>query len=141
MGGRCLGIGRHTIKDIEVSREMNTHMILAFFHILVVAPLFFVIAFFQNKMPDWAYTAILGLGAFVLIYQSYKYVLRLSQKSAYAWVNLFHIFLIAPLLLYIGYRRQETPRFAYELCIMAGFAALGYHTYSAIKMLQVADDE
>ena len=49
--------------------------------------------------------------------------------------------IVAPLLLYIGYRRQETPRFAYELCIMVGFAALGYHTYSAIKMLQVADDE
>ena len=59
---------------------MNTHMILAFFHILFVAPLFFVIAFFQNKMPDWAYTAILGLGIFLITYQSYKYVLRLSQK-------------------------------------------------------------
>jgi hypothetical protein len=120
---------------------MDTHMILALFHILFVAPLFFVIAFFQNKMPDWAYTAILGLGIFLIIYQSYKYVLRLSQKSGYAWINLFHMIIVAPLLLYIGYRRQETPRFAYELCIMVGFAALGYHTYSAIKMLQVADDE
>ena len=115
-------------------------MILAFFHILFVAPLFFVIAFFQDKLPDWAYTAILGLGAFVLVYQSYKYVLRLSQHSAHAWVNLFHMFLIAPLLLYIGYNRRDTPRSAYELCIMAGFAALGYHTYSAIKMLHVLKD-
>jgi len=115
-------------------------MILAFFHILFVAPLFFVIAFFQDKMPDWAYTAILGLGIFVLIYQSYKYVLRLSQKSAYAWVNLFHMIIVAPLLLYIGYNRRETPRSAYEFCIMIGFAALGYHTYSAIKMLHVLKD-
>ena len=119
---------------------VDGHMILAFFHILFVAPLFFVIAFFQDKLPDWAYTAILGLGAFVLVYQSYKYVLRLSQHSAHAWVNLFHMLLIAPLLLYIGYHRRETPRFAYELCIMAGFAALGYHTYSAIKMLHVLKD-
>jgi len=116
---------------------MDTHMILALFHILFVAPLFFVIAFFQNKMPDWAYKSILGLGIFVLIYQTYKYVIRLSQKSAYAWVNLFHILVIAPLLIYIGYNNRETPRFAYELCIMAGFAALGYHTYSAIQQLHL----
>ena len=120
---------------------MNVHMILAFFHILFVAPLFFVIAFFQDKMPDWAYTAILGLGIFLIIYQSYKYILRLSQKSGYAWVNLFHMIIVAPLLIYIGYNRQQTPRSAYELCIMVGFAALGYHTYSAIKMLHVADDD
>jgi len=120
---------------------MDVHMILAFFHIFCVAPLLFVIAFFQDKMPDWAYTAILGLGLFLIIYQSYKYVLRLSQKSAYAWVNLFHMIIVAPLLLYIGYNRRETPRSAYELCIMVGFAALGYHTYSAIKMLHVTDDE
>ena len=120
---------------------MDVHMILAFFHIFFVAPLFFVIAFFQDKMPDWAYTAILGLGIFLITYQSYKYVLRLSQKSGYAWVNLFHIIIVAPLLLYIGYNRRETPRSAYELSIMVGFAALGYHTYSAIKMLHVADDD
>lgn len=117
---------------------MDVHMILALFHILFVAPLFFVIAFFQNKMADWAYKAILGLGIFVLIYQSYKYIVRLSQKSAYAWVNLIHMLLIAPLLIYIGYNNRETPRFAYELCIMAGFAALGYHTYSAIEQLHLS---
>jgi hypothetical protein len=43
-------------------------------------------------------------------------------------------------LIYIGYKKQDTPRFAYELCIMVGFAALGYHTYSAIKMLHVLKD-
>ena len=119
---------------------MDSHMILALFHILFVAPLFFVIAFFQYGLPEWAFTAILGLGLFIMVYHFYKYIVRIAQHSSYAWVNLIHILLVAPLLIYIGYKKRDTPRFAYELCIMVGFAALGYHTYSAIKMLHVLKD-
>ena len=48
------------------------------------------------------------------------------------WVNLIHMLVIAPLLLWIGYYGKETSRAAYELLLMTGFAALGYHLYSLI---------
>jgi len=31
---------------------------------------------------------------------------------------------------------KETPRSAYELLLMAGFAAGGYHLFSIVKQLQ-----
>jgi hypothetical protein len=52
-----------------------------------------------------------------------------------AWVNALHVILIAPLLLFIGYHKKETPRFAYELLLMLGFAAGGYHLFSVVKQL------
>ena len=36
---------------------------------------------------------------------------------------------------FIGYHKKETPRSAYELLLMAGFAAGGYHLFSLVKQL------
>ena len=120
--------------------HFDSHLILSLFHIFFVVPLFFLIAFFRKDMPVWAYNTILGLGLFVLAYQAYKLVSRLQAHSAYAWVNAIHVALIAPLLIYIGYQQKETPRFAYELCIMVGSAALGYHTYSLVQQINIVPD-
>jgi len=114
---------------------VDIHFILAVLHIFIIAPIFFAIAFFRNDMPIWAFQAILGLGLVLLAYQGYKLFIRLVQKSSYAWVNAIHVFLIAPLLLYIGYNQQKTPRAAYELTAMAGFAVLGYHLYSLVQQI------
>ena len=116
---------------------MNTHIILALFHILVVAPLLFGIAFVRSDLPAWAFQALIVLGLFLLAYQSYKWVVRYSQGSAYAWVNAIHVLFVAPLLLYIGTNGTATPTAAYEVCAMAGFAVLGYHLYSLVKMIHV----
>jgi hypothetical protein len=53
---------------------------------------------------------------------------------------MIHVFLIAPLLIYIGYNKKETPRFAYELILILGFGAGGYHLYSLVKQLDVLPD-
>jgi hypothetical protein len=51
------------------------------------------------------------------------------------WVNLIHIFIIAPILVYIGYNREKTRRLFYEILLMLGFAAIGYHGYYLIKSI------
>jgi hypothetical protein len=116
-------------------------MILSLFHILFVAPLFFAIAFFRSDMPVWAFRTLFVLGLFLLIYHGYKFFLKLSQRSSGAWINAIHVLLFAPLLIYIGLEQKETPRAAYELSIMLGFAALGYHLYYFIHSLQVVDTD
>ena len=66
---------------------------------------------------------------------SYKSIVRLYAKSASAWINLFHAFLIAPLLIWIGYEAKKTGRPYYELLLIAGFGALGYHLKSIIEII------
>jgi hypothetical protein len=56
--------------------------------------------------------------------------------SSATWINAFHAVLIAPLLLWIGYHGKKTERPAYELLLIAGFGALGYHLKSLIVISQ-----
>ena len=119
---------------------MNTHLILAIFHILFVAPFFFAIAFMRSQMSEWMYNAILVAGIVILFYHAYKMMIRWQARSSGLWINAIHVALVAPLLLYIGYNKKDTPRAAYEMAAMVGFAALGYHLYSMIVELQIHDD-
>lgn len=111
------------------------------FHIFLVVPLFLYVAFLRAACPDWLYWTIFGLGIVILVYHGIKAAWRLSKGSSSAWINVFHAALIAPLLIYIGYYGKKTPRPAYELLAMAGFAALGYHIYSMILELHIYGDD
>lgn len=113
---------------------MNTHLLIAIFHVLVVAPFFLYVGFQRAATPEWLYNVIFGLGLILAVYHGAKGILRLYAKSSSAWINLFHAALIAPLLIWIGYYGKKTERPAYELLIMAGFAALGYHLKSILLM-------
>jgi hypothetical protein len=39
---------------------------------------------------------------------------------------------VGPLLLFIGAKGYDTPRWAFELLAMTAFAAFGYHLYSIV---------
>jgi hypothetical protein len=60
---------------------------------------------------------------------------KLKTGNSSLWINLIHILIIAPLLMYIGYYEKETPRFAFEALLMLAFAGVGYHTYSLMLLL------
>ena len=121
--------------------KFDHHTILSLFHILFVAPLFFVIAFFRSDMPVWAFRTIFVLGLFILVYHGYKFFLKLSQNSSWAWVNAIHVLIVAPLLIYIGLEQKGAAKAAYEIAIMVGFAALGYHLYYLVHALNVVNDD
>jgi hypothetical protein len=74
---------------------------------------------------------LLILGIIIIIYHSYKAYIKLKAGKN-PWVNWIHILLVGPLLIYIGYNNKNTPRLYYELLLMLGFAAIGYHGYYMI---------
>jgi len=102
--------------------------IVHLFHILFVGGLFLYIGIQQKNMPDYMYNIILAVGILILFYHGYKGFNKILVGKN-AWVNLFHIFIVAPLLIYTGYNKQNTPRYCYELIFMLAFAAIGYHAY------------
>ena len=115
--------------------EFDNHFWLAIMHLLFVVPLFLYVGFTRANTPQWLYLALLTIGLVILVYHGFKLIVRLSTRSGYSWVNALHVLLIAPLLIYIGYNKKETPRSSYELLLMAGFAAGGYHLFSLVKQL------
>jgi len=102
--------------------------VIHLFHIIFVGGLFLYIGIKQKDMPNFMYNLILGVGVVILLYHGYKGFSKIA-KGKNAWVNLFHILIVAPLLIYIGYEKQNTPKYFYEFIFMLAFAAIGYHAY------------
>jgi hypothetical protein len=98
------------------------------FHILLVGSLFLYIGIKKTKICPWFYPFLLVLGFFLIIYHSYKAYYYLL-KGINPWFNVIHILLIGPLLMWIGYKKDKVPLYAFDLLLMLGFASIGYHTY------------
>jgi hypothetical protein len=114
---------------------IDHHFILSLFHILGVVPFLLYIGLQRAATPTSVFTAAAVLGAFIIFYHGYKSYVRYMSSSPYLWVNLIHLFIVGPLLLFIGVKNRDTPRTAYELLLMTAFAALGYHLYSLINIM------
>ena len=107
---------------------MELHTYVHLFHILIVGSLFLYVGIQRTSIPTIMYPILLWLGVFIIIYHIYKAYNYMKLGKSY-WVNLIHIFLVGPLLVYIGYNREKTARLYFELLLMLGFAAIGYHGY------------
>jgi hypothetical protein len=109
------------------------------FHIFLVVPFLGYIFVNRAATPNWLYNLLFCVGIFVLLYHLYKSILKFTTTSKSMWVNIIHVVLVAPLLIYIGYNEKKTPRAAYEMLGLLTFSALGYHLYSIILLSQVID--
>jgi hypothetical protein len=118
---------------------MNSHLILSLFHLFVVAPLFFYVGFERTAVPDAVFTLFLVLGSIITLYHGYKAYIRFMTSSPYLWVNLIHVVLIGPLLVYIGYMAKNTTTPFYEMLLLLAFGATGYHIYSLVYQMNNVD--
>ena len=107
-------------------------MILSIVHLVLIVPFLLYVGLMREQLPETMYKAVFGLGAFVLIYQSYKAYEKIADGKS-AWLNYIHIFLLAPLLLIIGYYGKNTNRKYFEMLLMFAFAAAGYHALSIMR--------
>lgn len=105
---------------------------LYIFHVLVVFPLLFYVAFFRGLVPLWVYHGLTILGLVIIVYHLYKAFVRWKSHSPFLWVNIMHILFVGPLLVYIGKNDYTTPKWAFEVLALAAFAALGYNLYQIV---------
>ena len=101
-------------------------------HVFVISVFFIYIGINKTNIPNYLFKIILGLGCIVLAYHSYLAYIKYNQNKN-PWVNLIHILLVAPLLIYIGYYQGKTERLYFELLLLLGFSSLGYHAYYLIN--------
>jgi len=116
--------------------KLDPYIIVSLFHILLVGPLFLYVAIKASNNPKWMFPFLLGLGAFIIVYHAYLgYKKIMLGKSA--WVNYIHVLLVGPLLVYIGYNGLDTSRKFFEMLMMLGMAAIGYHGYYLFQSLNL----
>ncbi len=108
---------------------MSELTIIHLAHILIFSSLLFYVGIVGTKMPSFMFPLLIVIGLGVLGYHIYK---ALSMPK-YAWANYIHIFLVAPLLVLIGFYGKETSYVFFQYCLMLAFASFGYHAYSIAK--------
>ena len=101
-------------------------------HALGIAPLFIYVGLYKEAVPEHVFTALGVLGIIVLAYHSYRAYGKLKENQS-AWINWIHIFLVAPLLLILGYLKKDANSRYFEMMMLLGFASLGYHGFYLIR--------
>ena len=115
---------------------MDTYLLIGILHVVVIVPFLLWVGFNRAATPDWVYHVLFGTGMLIILYHGFKAIGRYFAKSPVLWVNLLHVFLVAPLLLWIGYHEKKTERPAYDMLLIAAFGAFGYHLYKLIVVSQ-----
>ena len=115
---------------------MDAFFLIVIAHVTVIVPFLLYIGFNRAATPDWMYSVLFGTGIIVLLYHTYKSIARLIAASPQVWMNLIHVFLVAPLMLWIGYYAKRTERAAYDMLLLSAFGALGFHLYKLIVITQ-----
>lgn len=115
---------------------MDIYLLIAILHVVVIVPFLLWVGFNRAATPDWVYQVLFGSGILIILYHGFKAIGRYFAKSPVLWVNLIHVFLVAPLLLWIGYHEKKTERPAYDMLLIMAFGAFGYHLYKLIVVSQ-----
>jgi len=111
---------------------MDPHLQLALFHVIIISPLFLYVGLFREDVPESVFYTVGALGLVIAAYHAFKaYTKILAGKSP--WVNLIHIFLVAPVLIILGIYGKNSSRKFFEMLLILGFASLGYHALSIIR--------
>jgi hypothetical protein len=112
---------------------MSASLFVHLFHILIIGGLFLYVGITRTNIPNFMYYVLLVLGGIIILYHAYKVYKKIKEGSN-PWVNYIHVFIVGPLLVYIGINREKTQRFWFELLLMLGFASIGYHGYYIIPL-------
>jgi len=105
------------------------------FHILIIGGFLLYIGIAKTNMPQFMYKVIFVLAILIILIHGYKAILKYGTAKSYLWVNLFHMFIVAPVLLMIGLYGSKTPYYYFHFDLMLAFAAIGYHGYFLVKEL------
>jgi len=108
---------------------MDSHALVHLFHILIVGGLFLYVGINREKIYKPLFTVLLFLGFIIIFYHLYK----IFNVSKSIWVNLIHVFIVGPLLVYIGYTGEKTARKFFEILLMLAFSSIGYHLYYLVQ--------
>ena len=112
------------------------HLPLYIVHLAVIAPLFLYVGFAREDVPDTVFNALGVLGLVIIGYHVYRAYQNLKDNKS-AWVNWIHIFLVAPLLLILSYLKKDASRRYFEMLLLLGFAAMGYHGLYLIRAIML----
>lgn len=127
------------VLNVHRTNETKTHVLFRMselvnhsLHILVIAPLFLYVGLARDTVPTHLFNLLGIVGIFIILYHGYRAYMKIKDNKS-AWVNWIHIFAVAPLLLLLAYLKKDASRRYFEMMLLLGFSALGYHLLYLIR--------
>jgi hypothetical protein len=114
---------------------MDHHFQIALFHVIIVAPLFLYVGLAREQTPDAVFYTLGGIGAFILLFHIYKAYEKIKEGKS-PWINYIHIFLVAPLLIVLGYNRKTTNRKYFEMLLILGMVFILFTRITPVEPQQ-----
>jgi hypothetical protein len=105
---------------------MDYWSLVNYTHLVFSTPLFIYIGYKEGLVHPWIYHLCLYLGIVLFLYHAFLTVKNFRSGNTMYVVNLFHVFVIAPLLIYVGVKKRETTYPIPTLMLILGIGGL-YH--------------
>ena len=107
------------------------------FHIFVVVPLIFLAYYKRASIPATYYKVALGVIALAWIAHVAMYMNITKENKWKDWIYMLHILVVFPVLGYLCWLGAHSPpppaRKWFELALVLGFGALGYHSFNLYR--------
>ena len=107
------------------------------FHLLIVGSLFLYIGIVNTSMPPVMYNVVIGFSVVIFIYHLYRAIKYWINKKEISVVNVFHVLVVSPLLMYIGLNKKQTQPGAFQVVLLLGISAMLYHGYKSLEDLHI----
>ncbi len=116
---------------------MDSHTALHLGHTFVLGPLLTYVGIVRDNAAPALLNALGVAAVAIFVYHCYRAYGKLKENKS-AWVNWIHILFVAPLLFLVAYLKKDASRRYYEMILLLGLAAIGYHgLYLARDFLQM----
>ena len=117
--------------------NLSKHAYVNLLHILIIVPviIWIYVKSINKELTDTICQPFLYVGVIGILYHIYLCSKKLMENRECwrCWVNYIHIFLVFPLFIYIGYNCAETERRYFEMLLLLGIAAGGYHVMNLVR--------
>ncbi len=112
---------------------MYIQNLVSIIHVFIIVPFLLYCVSKGNSMSLYIKYALQLFGAYVILFHGYKILTNSFTFSVIRIINWFHLLIIGPLLLYIGYTAPNTGAKYYDYLGIIAYAALVYHGYYLVK--------
>jgi len=111
---------------------MDSNIALHLGHTLLIGPLLTYVGIVRDNAPPALLNALGVAAVAIFVYHCYRAYGKLKENKS-AWVNWIHILFVAPLLFLVAYLKKDASRRYYEMILMLGLAAIGYHGLCMVR--------
>lgn len=96
-------------------------------HVFVIGPLFLYIGINKNNTKEYFYNILGGIAILLPFIIRTPYIIKMSEKRNI--INLLHLLIFMPLLLYISYKKNNLNKIWYYILLILGINVILIHLY------------